>query len=156
MSVFTFHNSSPLPSSPPCISCCANYPSSIRLRIPRSGQRERVDRSIVDVSSFLRSLIVVLLPSPRLWTSFLPSFLLCSFFGGENQKTKKKKNRKTTYDASSPIRYYGGSVTRGDAATTITINPRKWGRASGCASADVPPIDLRLNRPPILRIQCKY
>lgn len=133
MSVFTFHNSSPLPSSPPCISCCANYPSSIRLRIPRSGQRERVDRSIVDVSSFLRSLIVVLLPSPRLWTSFLPSFLLCSFFGGENQKTKKKKTERPR--TTRRVQY---DITE-DRLREATPRPRSQSiRGNGVARVDAP------------------
>lgn len=155
MSVFTFHNSSPLPS-PHLLLRAANYPSSIRSAIAYPSIEAE---SIVRSSTCLRfySLSYCCPPPIAATLDILPSFLLCSFLRRrESKKKKEEENGKTMYDASSPIRYHGGSVTRGDAATTITINPRKWGRASGCASADVPPIDLRLNRPPILRIQCKY
>lgn len=127
MSVFTFHNQlSHLPSLPLLsfssfsISRCVNYPviNPIHLAPP-------LDRQIRAFDAFLYTL---LLPSRRrdiLETSSFPSLLLPSRIRREEKERNKDRVRvESNYgDITGAIRL------RGDAATTITINPRKWGRA---------------------------
>lgn len=120
MSVFTFHNQlSHLPSLPllssssSSISRCVNYrPSSIRstLRLPSIG---RFDALLSYCS----------LVAATSWRH--PSLLLPSRIRREEKERNKDRVRvESNYgDITGAIRL------RGDAATTITINPRKWGRA---------------------------
>lgn len=122
MSVFTFHNQlSHLPSLPLLssssfsISRCVNYPviNPIHLAPPLDRQIRRV------------ALLLLSRRRDILETSSFPSLLLPSRIRREEKERNKDRVRvESNYgDITGAIRL------RGDAATTITINPRKWGRA---------------------------
>lgn len=92
MSVFTFHNSSPLPS-PHLLLRAANYPSSIRSAIAYPSIEAE---SIVRSSTCLRfySLSYCCPPPIAATLDILPSFLPSLFFLEEERIKKKKRRRK--------------------------------------------------------------
>lgn len=151
MSVFTFHNLSPLLYFSPLDLSPRKLPVINPIHLVPPLDRDRAFDALLFLYFFLTAL-----PRSRRHPPFFP------FPPFEDSKGRKKQmtNKQHVRVESN----YGDITedTRRCRNHDHNQSEKMGSRESGCASADVPPppllrnLSIFLNRAPILRIQCKY